>query len=175
MKFSSKYDTLKKDSLYHDLWLVLLNTLEQHNKAVYSTSDQKKYVQTLDSLIFILWNELQKLDDKEYINQLKEFINSYGLAFFQTITDYLRKELKVPKYSEMYDDKEQLYKETEILFSKSEKLEEKLEQIKSIVNRVQEVIKQNEDVHVSFGVYESLNQLASAPVREFRLLDCLKI
>lgn len=44
----------------------------------------------------------------EYQHQLKEFINAYGLTFLQTITDYLRKELKVPKYSEMYDDKEQL-------------------------------------------------------------------
>jgi hypothetical protein len=46
------------------------------------------------------------MSDIDYITQLKDFINSYGLAFLQTITDYLRKELKVPKYSEMYDDKE---------------------------------------------------------------------
>jgi cyclopropane fatty-acyl-phospholipid synthase-like methyltransferase len=62
-------------------------------------------VQTLDSLIFVLWSDLAKQEDKDYITQLKDFINAYGLVFLQTITDYLRKELKVPKYSEMYEDK----------------------------------------------------------------------
>jgi predicted nuclease with TOPRIM domain len=111
----------------------------------------------------------------EYHNQLKEFINAYGLTFLQTITDYLRKELKVPKYSEMYDDKEQLAKETEALFSTNEKLEVKLEQIREVVSSVQNLIKECEDVHVSFGVYESLHQLSEAHVHDFRLLDCLKV
>jgi hypothetical protein len=44
MKFSQKGDALIRDSLYSDTWLAILNTLEQHNKAVYSTQDQKKYV-----------------------------------------------------------------------------------------------------------------------------------
>jgi hypothetical protein len=37
MKFTAKGESLKKDNLYSDSWLTLLNTLEQHNKAVYST------------------------------------------------------------------------------------------------------------------------------------------
>ena len=111
----------------------------------------------------------------EYQHQLKEFINAYGLTFLQTITDYLRKELKVPKYSEMYDDKEQLSKETESLFFANEKLEGKLEQIREVVSRVQNLIKESEDVHVSFGVYESLNQLSVSDVHDYRLLECLKI
>jgi hypothetical protein len=40
---------------------------------------------------------------------------------------------------------------------------------------VRDQIKQNANVHVSFGVYESLHQLAEAPVRDFRLLECLKM
>ena len=75
----------------------------------------------------------------------------------------------------MYDDKEQLAKETDALFSNNEKLEGKLEQIRDVVSRVQNLIKESEDVHVSFGVYESLHQLSEAHVRDFRLLDCLKV
>jgi predicted nuclease with TOPRIM domain len=115
------------------------------------------------------------LKTQEYLSQLKDFINAYGLIFLQTITDYLRKELKVPKYSEMYDDKDQLAKETEALFANNERLEGKLEQIKTVVRMVHDLIKENENVHVSFGVYESLHQLAEAPVQDFRLLDCLKV
>ena len=59
----------------------------------------------MDSLIFVLWSHISTLMTQEYQSQLKDFINAYGLVFLQTITDYLRKELKVPKYSEMYDDK----------------------------------------------------------------------
>lgn len=115
------------------------------------------------------------MSDIDYITQLKDFINSYGLAFLQTITDYLRKELKVPKYSEMYDDKEQLGKETEALFIQNERLEGKLEQMQSVINQVRKVIKENEDVHVSFGVYESLNSLSEVNVKEYRVLECLKV
>jgi len=39
MKFCQKGAALIKDSLFSDTWLALLNTLEQHNKAVYSTQD----------------------------------------------------------------------------------------------------------------------------------------
>ena len=59
-------------------------------------------------MLFSLWSQIARMMASEYQHQLKEFINAYGLTFLQTITDYLRKELKVPKYSEMYDDKEQL-------------------------------------------------------------------
>ncbi len=44
-----------------------------------------------------------------------------------------------------------------------------------MIKQVRNVIKENEDAHVSFGVYESLNTLAEAKVREYRVLECLKV
>jgi hypothetical protein len=43
------------------------------------------------------------------------------------LTEYLRKELKIPEYSELYDDREQLRYETEEIFREKEGLKEKLE------------------------------------------------
>ncbi len=46
------------ENLYYQAWLTLVNALEQHNKAVYSASDMKKYASTLDNLIFELWQHI---------------------------------------------------------------------------------------------------------------------
>ena len=75
----------------------------------------------------------------------------------------------------MYDDKALLIMETEALFLQNDKLESKLLQLQAVIVRIRNTIKENEDVHVSFGVYESLNSLAEAKVHDFRLLDCLKM
>jgi hypothetical protein len=91
------------------------------------------------------------------------------------IKDYLRKELKVPLYSEMYDDKELLARETEQLFESNPKLEGKLNKLRSAITKVRDAIKASEDVHVSFGVFEPINMLSEAHVREYRLLECLKV
>lgn len=72
------------------------------------------------------------------------------------IVEYLRKELKVPEYSEMFDDKDLLKRETETLFLENPRLENKLEQIKTIVKCVRDTIKEVQDVHVSFGVYDTI-------------------
>ena len=92
-----------------------------------------------------------------------------------TIKEYLRKELKVPLYSEMYDDKEQLLIETSALFVQNPGLEAKLCKLKTVLSRVRDVIKANEDVHVSFGVFETFNILTESSVKEYRLLECLKV
>jgi hypothetical protein len=76
----------------------------------------------------------------------------------------LRKELKVPKYSEMYLDKELFDHETEALFTENPLLASKLLEIKNVIRAVRDTIKQNEDVHVSFAVFESLNSLAEVDV-----------
>jgi hypothetical protein len=47
--------------------------------------------------------------------------------------------------------------------------------MRGVITRVRDVIKQNENAHVSFGVFESINSLAEADVKEYRMLDCLKI
>ena len=75
----------------------------------------------------------------------------------------------------MYDDKEQLHKETETLFVENDRLEGKLNLLKGVFCQIRNLIKENEDVHVSFGVYDSFNSLADSSVKEYRLLDCLKM
>jgi hypothetical protein len=91
------------------------------------------------------------------------------------MSDYLRKELKVPKYSEMYDDKQLFVNETESLFAENLALAPKLEDIRTTIRVVRDTIKENEDVHVSFGVFDSLNSLAETAVTEYRSLECLKV
>ncbi len=176
LKFCQLGQALQNDHLYGETWMALVNTLEQHNQAVYTTQDhQKKYVETLETLIFTLWKEIASKTDANSAEQLKDFINAHSLALLHTIIEYLRKNLKVPKYSEMYDDRELLLQETEALFKHNEKLEAKLQDLKAVITAIRNTIKANEQVHVSFGVYDSLNSLAEASVREYRLLDCLKI
>lgn len=53
-------------------------------------------------------------------------------------------------------------------------MEAKIQKLKAVIVRVRDTIKINEDVHVSFGVFESFNSLANANVREYRGLEALK-
>jgi len=39
---------------------------------------------------------------------------------------------------------------------------------------LRDVIKNNEEVHVSFGVFDSFDSLSNANVRDFRLIETLK-
>lgn len=81
----------------------------------------------------------------------------------------------MPKYSEMYDDKELFNNETKSLFLENPNLEQKLIEIRNVIRAVRDTIKGNEDVHVSFGVFESLNSLAEADIISYRSLECLKV
>ncbi len=81
----------------------------------------------------------------------------------------------MPKYSEMYDDKELFENETKALFLENPNLEHKLNEIRNVIRAVRDTIKANEDVHVSFGVFESLHSMAEAEVTTFRSLECLKV
>ena len=169
--------TYKDDDLFKEAWISLVNCLEQHNKAVYSNlAEQRRYSQNLDSLMFALWEKLasQVQSCSEYASQLKAFVNENSLALLTTIVEYLRKELKVPEYSELFDDKEQLTRETQALFEGNEKLAAKLGMLRSAIASVRDLIKASEDVHVSFGVFESLSSLADSDVTGYRLLSCLK-
>ena len=54
----------------------------------------------------------------------------------QEVTEYLRKELKVPQYSYMFDNEEEFNAETKALFDESPVLEGKLVKLKSILEVV---------------------------------------
>lgn len=61
----------------------------------------------------------------------------------------------------MYDDKEQFEKETETLFTENPDLQLKLERLKSVIEKVHCMSNdQNEDIKMSFAVFESFGTLA---------------
>lgn len=127
--------TFELHGLYKQTWLALVNILEQHNKSVYTIQDQRKYVQTMELSIFSLWRDLAQgaSSTPAILAQLRDFLASDGLVFLQTISEYLRRELKVPEYSEMYDDREQLLEETSRLFTEQSGLEGKLALLKTVI------------------------------------------
>ena len=73
------------------------------------------------------------------------------------IKEYLRKELKVPLYSGLYDEMDLFKIETENLFKENPNLENKLNLLKIGIQKVRDLIQGDEQVHVSFGVFEELN------------------
>lgn len=73
----------------------------------------------------------------------------------------------------MYD-KEIIEEETEKMFTDNPDLESKLNKLRNVLIKVRDTIKQNEEVHVSFGVFEAFNSFAEANVKEYRALETLK-
>lgn len=53
-------------------------------------------------------------------------------------------------------------------------LEQKLISLKAIITKIRDTIKDNEDVHVSFGVFDGINSLANNDIKEYRGLEVLK-
>lgn len=78
-------------------------------------------MQALESNLLDLWESMSELINLEKdqlqvcIQAISEFITHNSLALLQILTGYLRKELKIPQYSGMYDE-ELILKETEALF-----------------------------------------------------------
>lgn len=73
----------------------------------------------------------------------------------------------------MYDD-DLIKSETTVLFDEKPNLEAKLNKLRSVIVCIRNTIKHSEDVHVSFGVFDSFNSLANSSVREYRSLETLK-
>jgi len=92
----------------------------------------------------------------------------------QIFTDYLRKELKVPLYSALYDE-QVLREETANVFKENPSLEGKLAKLKTIFNKVMDLIKTSEKTNVSYGVFEGFSTLAKTAVKEYRGLEVLRV
>jgi hypothetical protein len=105
---------------------------------------------------------------------MSTFLNNNALTLLQIITNYLRKEFKVPVYSGMFDDK-YLMEETDALFKEDPTLEAKLNKVKIVVVKIRDLIKASEKVNVSFGVYEGFNSLANTDIKQYRGLEVLKV
>jgi hypothetical protein len=67
-----------------------------------------------------------------------------------------------------------MQEEAEALFTENPQLQPNLERLKAVITRVTHTIKTNDNVHVSFGVYEAFNSLANSDVRQYRSLEVLK-
>ena len=126
----------------------------------------------MEHSIFSLWRDLAQALTPLTQTQLKNFVTSDGLIFVQTISEYLRRELKVPEYSEMYDDREQLLEETSRLFTEQLGLEDKLGMLKVVILAVWNAA---QEVTPPVQVFESLKALSEAEVRDYRLLQCLRL
>ena len=73
----------------------------------------------------------------------------------KVISNYLRRKLHIPKYSYMYEDKEQFDRETKALFAETPTLESQLEKLRVVTSKIAELCHENSDVKVSFAVFES--------------------
>jgi len=92
----------------------------------------------------------------------------------QQVTDYLRKELKVPQYSEMFSEEMQFDAETAALFAANPKLEEKMNKLREIMKLTAAKIESDHAIKVSFGVFEGFKALSTNDVRNYRGLRVLK-
>ncbi len=90
------------------------------------------------------------------------------------MTEYLRKELKVPQYSEMFSEEMQFESETEALFAENQNLEAKVNKLREVMKLTAAKIESDPGIKVSFGVFEGIKALAVNDVRRYRGLRVLK-
>ena len=83
------------------------------------------------------------------------------------MTEYLRKELKVPQYSNMYENQQEFEEDTDRIFAESKDgyLATKITQIKEILTVLLSLIKTTPEIKVSFGVFDGIKQLAESDIR----------
>lgn len=148
-----------------------MTSFDNLNSMMNSYSEQK-FVPSMEKSVLDLWYHVGQKTTKD--TQIANFLNTKGFNLLQVLSDYLRKELKVPLYSGMYDVGI-LDEETKTLFTDNPSLESKLTQLKSTLIRIRDLIKTSDMVRVSFSVYEGFNSLATADVKEYRKLDVLKV
>jgi hypothetical protein len=68
-----------------------------------------------------------KVADQTLMSEkFKIYLNEHSHTLLHLMSNYLRRELRVPKYSEMYDDITLFDNETEAIFREKSDLEEKL-------------------------------------------------
>jgi hypothetical protein len=111
-----------------------------------------------------------------------EYFNQNAFDLLQSIILYLRRQLKVPEYTLIFEaseefKKEDFEKETAQLFEDQPALRPKLEKMqKQIICRIFDIIDmEGSEVRVSLLVYSSFKKLATADVRtDYRLLEMLR-
>jgi hypothetical protein len=76
--------------------------VEQLTQLIVSGQDVH-YLASLEESLLALWEELAQNSQGESEQAVANFINQHSLSLLQIVTDYLRKQLKIPLYSAMYD------------------------------------------------------------------------
>ena len=160
------------DGVIQKAWESLSSTLQLGSGTAGSIAEQR-YVNQIENLCLDLW--VKVATQTSFSVQIKTYFDQQSFQLLTTITDYLKRVLRVPKYSEMYDDMEQFEKETEVLFKENPEVEIKLSKLKIVIEKVFTMSSnQNSDIKMSFAVFESFASLAQSPVREYRSLAVLK-
>ena len=111
-----------------------------------------------------------------------EYFNKNCFDILQSINLYIRKQLKVPDYSQLFEDMgddEQMHfqQETALIFKENPLLQPKLEKLQmQIIKRIFNIIDMDgSEVKVSLLVYSSFKQLASTSVlKDWRGLEMLR-
>lgn len=112
------------------------------------------------------------------------YFNEHALDLLQSIVQYLRRELKVPEYAQMFEfedgeefTQEDFDSETKQIFADRLGLSSKLQKLQRfIIGKIFEIIQQEDsEVRVSFFVFESFAKLAKSDIiTEYRGLEMLR-
>jgi len=167
-----------------DIWESLIDCLKFVTHFSGSTTEFK-YLAVFESRVLDLWVRCSALTvdevakDAELLVDEADAVHSYftskaTFTLLQQVSEYLRKELKVPQYSFMFDDKEGFDKETEALFRENSALEPKIAKLKIVMENTLKIIELEHEIKVSFAVFDGIKSLATCPVQQYRGLRVLK-
>lgn len=123
-------------------------------------------------------------DSSHHQSVMTAYFNEHALDLLQSVVQYLRRELKVPEYAQMFEfeegdefTQEDFASETKQIFEDRPGLFPKLQKLqRSIIGKIYEIIQQEDsEVRVSFFVFESFAKLAKSDVlAEYRGLEMLR-
>ena len=111
-----------------------------------------------------------------------EYFNNNSFDLLQNIILYVRKQLKVPDYSQIFEEDEEFKtenfdKETEMIFAENPLLLPKLKKLQvDIIGKIFNIIDlPGSEVQVSLLVYSNFSKLTSSDVKtEWRSLEMLR-
>ena len=139
------------------------------------------YLDTFEDGFLDLWLSVSKMLKQAMTTAadeaLLDYLNSNStFLLLQSVTDYLRKELKVPQYSGMFSDEAEFIEDTARLFAESpgNRLETKICKLKQSLQLLLQTIESAQDIRVSFSVFEGIKSLAQSEIKDYRGLRVLK-
>lgn len=179
-----------------------------------SAVEQSAYIEQIDQSFIDFWSHICRLTSKNLLNPctaprlagadlakddenkayikdssahqstMAAYFNEHALDLLQSIIQYLRRELKVPEYAQMFEfqdgdefTQEDFAAETKQIFQDSPGLYPKLQKLQQfVIGKIFEIIQQEDsEVRVSFFVFESFAKLAKSDVlTEYRGLEMLR-